>query len=271
MQLSPLAAATVLTLIAAACTAKENPMSAQSLQKQIDAAAVGAVVDVPAGRIEGTWVIPRAMTLRGAGAGETTLDGGGRGPTLAVDASEADVRIEGLTITGGSGRVGGGISIDNRARVTVVACRVVNNRSTGRGGGVGLDTGSLRLEQTDVVDNQAKEGAGIYVGVEASAQIIGGSVTGNEAERGGGVAVLEGASLRVEGTRFAKNQAKKGGHHLLARGRPGVKPEIVLVKVDLVSTGAGNPDVLNDLKLPAHLVARDTPWPSNSGKAPPTE
>src|SRR5690349_7068710 len=94
--------------------------NAAEIQAEIDRAEPGSVVHLGAGTIAGSFVISRPLTLRGAGAERTIVDARGRGPTIAIDAVDAEVRLEGLTITGGHGPQGAGVSIDNGARVSMV-------------------------------------------------------------------------------------------------------------------------------------------------------
>src|SRR5262245_1652249 len=105
-------------------TAGSDP---SDVQAQIDKAEPGSVIHLPAARIRGNFVISKPITLRGAGADRTIVDGCGRGPTFSVDAADAEVRLEEMAITGGRSALGGGISIDNGARVFVVGCLIERN------------------------------------------------------------------------------------------------------------------------------------------------
>src|SRR5436190_2620865 len=126
-------------------TAGSDP---SDVQAQIDNAEPGSVIHLPAKRIRGNFVISKALTLRGAGADRTIVDGCGRGPTFSIDAVDAEVRLEELAITNGRSALGGGISIDEGARVFVVGCLLVRKlASTGRGGGISVARGAVFMSE----------------------------------------------------------------------------------------------------------------------------
>lgn len=78
--------------IAQAATWQARPGDA--LQRVIDAAKPGDVIEIERGYYVGNFVIDKPMTLRGLG--KPTLSGGLQGDTVRVDAP--DVRIEGLIV-----------------------------------------------------------------------------------------------------------------------------------------------------------------------------
>ena len=95
------------------------PAHAQaSLQDMVDAAAAGAVVEVPSGTYSGPVVIDKPLTL--VGMGLPVVDGGGDGDVFYVNS--ADVTIEGFVIrnTGDSlDRENAGVSSDMSPRLVV--------------------------------------------------------------------------------------------------------------------------------------------------------
>ena len=86
------------------CTgSKPTPTSpTQGLQEAIDAADPGATLTLCAGtwNLSATVVIAEDLTLVGAGAGQTILDGGITTRVLQISAG-ADVTVKNLTITKG--------------------------------------------------------------------------------------------------------------------------------------------------------------------------
>jgi len=68
----------------------------------------GGAIIVAAGVYTGHVVIGKDLTLQGAGAGDTILDGEGTGRVLYV-AGGHSVSISGVTIRNGSDNLGGGI------------------------------------------------------------------------------------------------------------------------------------------------------------------
>jgi hypothetical protein len=124
---------------------------APTIQAAIDSAESGDEVVLAPGRY--TWssqggqgepgilefmvVLKPGITLRGeSGPENTVLDAEGRG--RVVDCSgPGQMRIEGLTVTGGGGSPGGGIAATRDAQPFIANC-IVRNNDSGGGGGVFL-------------------------------------------------------------------------------------------------------------------------------------
>ncbi len=73
----------------------------RTIQKGIDVAVSGDIVMVAAGTYEENIGIKPGVTVIGAGADVTTIDGGGNGPVVTGTNVLPDVKIEGFSITGG--------------------------------------------------------------------------------------------------------------------------------------------------------------------------
>lgn len=187
---------------------------ALTLQRMIDAAEPGSLVELGEGTVRGGVVIDKPLVLRGQGAGITIVDGLGFGPTLSVDA-EGPVRIEGLSIVNGRGTFGGGVSVDNGARVELVTCLVEGNVCrSGRGGGAAIDRGHLVVSECTMVGNKAFQGGALFAGGEARLEVQASVVKDNLAMHGGAIAAVDGAEVELWTSRFEHNRAKTQGHHL---------------------------------------------------------
>jgi hypothetical protein len=238
-------------------------MDAIELQKLIRDTPDGGELTLPAGTIHGTLVINKSLTLVGAGPEHTTLDAAGRGPVIAVDGG--DVTLKGLRITGGKGRSGGGVSVDNGARVQLIECHLVGNAaSTGRGGGVNVDKGAVRLSRCHLLENRADEGGAIYVGGDAEGELEGCLLAQNSAERGGAVSVTDGANVLLENCRLDENHAARKGHHLFAYGSSARRPKILLVQVVFAEVSADGASIVNDSDFKAEIEVDGTVWPADS-------
>jgi nitrous oxidase accessory protein NosD len=245
-------------------------ISAAEVQKQIEAAPEGGVVELPAARIEGTLVVSRPLTLRGAGAGKTIVDAKGRGPAIAVDARGGAVKIEAVTLTGGNDARGGGLSIDNGAVVELTDAHVTGNRAErGRGGGIAVDRGRVRLVRCQVLDNRALDGGGVYIGGDAEGELVDSVISGNAATaNGGGLVLLERARVNVVRTRFEKNTSAERGRQIYLSGVRGGAPALVLEEAVFGSPGSEGPSISNDPAFAGSIELRRTTWPKDSGRAP---
>jgi hypothetical protein len=166
---------------------------------------------------DGDLNIASNMTVVGAGAGSTTIDGGGidrvlevNGPTVAT--------IEGVTITGGHALDGeDGQYVAGGPTGPTVGDTGGNG---GSGGGI-LDYGSLTLTGDVVSGNRAGDGGGggdagdggVGVGTGGYLTCSGGSSTGGRGGSGGfggGIAVAYG-HLTLNSTVVSGNRAGAGG------------------------------------------------------------
>lgn len=192
------------------------PPEVRALQSRIEQARPGEVVEIGPGTVSGSLVIDRSLVLRGQGAGVTTLDGLEQGPTVSIDASEgAVVRLEGLSIVRGRGTFGGGVSIDNGARVEMIACMLEGNLArNGRGGAVAIDRGHLVISECSLHGNQAFQGGALFAGGEARLEVAASVVSDNLAVLGGAIAAVDGAEVELWTSRFEHNRAQDQGHHL---------------------------------------------------------
>ena len=137
-----------------ACTGLRpaNTSPTQGLQEAINQAAAGATLTLCAG----TWslsaeiIIAKDLTLRGAGAGQTILDGGNAVRVLQI-ALGATVTVQGLTVTKGEAPVGDafGGGIRNEGTLTLVGASVTNNTADFGGGIANFGHADAGGEQRD--------------------------------------------------------------------------------------------------------------------------
>lgn len=177
-----------------ACTAR-----VEAGKPLADALTQGGVVCLGPGVHVGPLVLTKSVTLRGeAGA---VLDGRGEGSVVRVEDDELVVRIEALTLRGGSDEAGGGLALTGYSEVTLQGCVLEGNRAKGRGdtrgggGGVYASRGTLRVENGTFKANRAAFGSDLFVTGVAEVTVVGGVLSGD-------VSVREGASVAIEGARI---------------------------------------------------------------------
>jgi hypothetical protein len=164
------------------------------------------------------------LTLTGAGAGSTIIDGN---DAYRVFHTRATVSVSGVTVTGGfvDGSNGGGIV--NSGALTLTDCLVTGNSaqqfysSGGSAGGIYND-GYYKNASLTVVNSTISNNAGIGsvpVGggiwsrkegdVTVTLTVINSSITGNSANRGGGIAA--GGTTVIQNSVIANNSGHVGG------------------------------------------------------------
>jgi CSLREA domain-containing protein len=181
------------------------------------------------------------LTITGAGAASTIIDGGGidriievndfAGPGVAVN-----VTISGVTLRNGNTQVspfgyfppGGAIQFDGfgsiNKRLTLSNCKILNNNADAQGGGVSVIFGSLTIDNTEISGNTSRHATGGGVSHDAGSSAIAGkslvvtnsTFSNNRATDGafgdgGGLKFGGNASFDVENNSFSGNTAGANG------------------------------------------------------------
>lgn len=151
-------------------------------------------------------------------ANATIIDGS---RSLAGQAAEhvvvgaGDVRVDGFTITGGTGHSGGGVYLGSMYQSTpmmeLANCTITNNSAIFDGGGVYASGGtSLVVNNCTFANNSSGDGGGLYAGVRnlvlSDSEFDGNSASG----AGGGLFDITGSST-IERCVFTNNTASGGG------------------------------------------------------------
>jgi hypothetical protein len=190
-------------------------------------------ISVAAGTYQEHVAIGRDVTISGAGASSTTIDGTHSGTVFTI--TSGTVTLQYLTIANGSGDTSGGIynsggsvtvsnstvsgnsasfggGIRNHAILTVSNSTISGN-SVGsfRGGGL-FNEGTLTVSNSTVSGNSATLGGGIFNHV-GSVTVGNSTVSGNSADTGNGGGIFNNAhgTLTVNNSTLAGNSASFGG------------------------------------------------------------
>jgi hypothetical protein len=185
---------------------KECPLRAalESLANLTSVAADDMVVVVPAGHYlltKGTLTIGQThanscppvkcpVTLRGAGAGRTVIDGQNATRLLTTLPATGPVTVEGVTLThGASSASGGAISAANPASLTVRESALNEDDAADAGGAI-FASAPLTVVDSSITANRAAEGAGVEI-EGAPLTLLRSTVSGNKAGvEGGGLDLL---------------------------------------------------------------------------------
>ncbi|MCC6847117.1 MAG: hypothetical protein IT294_01350 [Deltaproteobacteria bacterium] len=165
--------------------------------------------------------VPGKVTLAGAGADTTIIDGNATGRVLLVG-NAGPVRVEGLTLRGGlqdgSSLFGGGGAVNSGGDLTLADSVVRDSSSTAGGGGI-YSSGPLRIERCTITGNTARTGGGVYSDsafVPVDATIVDSTIADNHAaiDHGGGVFLYgsnAGGTTTIRGTTISANDAAISG------------------------------------------------------------
>lgn len=186
-----------------------------SIGAALAVAVAGSEVRVCAGTWLETVTIGQDLWLVAQeGAAVTTIDAGGAGPTVRVDAGE--VTITGFTLTGGSSvGQGGGLSVFGTDPVTVDSCTITGNESTDGAGIYTYSGAQLVLVQTTISGNIGGIGGGVAMngdGLASSLSMTGCTVASNVAdEAGAGLVLFQVPDVQIDTTNITDNASLDGG------------------------------------------------------------
>jgi hypothetical protein len=209
---------------AVASTLSVNCDSGGDLQAKIDAAASGSTILVKGTCLGNFQILTKGLTLKGNPA--ATLDGNDLGPALSIDTPGKAVHLVGLTITGGTASLGGGIDKADGS-LTLNRVDVTGNLATGAsgtpgGGGLRSGSGNVFVSSSTIVGNRVLAtdsaifalGGGLLVS-NGHLSIKGSTISDNRVTAhptsaqfsayGGGF-YLEGGNLTLQSSRITGNR-----------------------------------------------------------------
>lgn len=136
-------------------------------------------------------------------------DGSLNGNVLTVNASNANITLENLTITGGSRSATGG-GIYAKGSLTLKKCTVTKNKSNNAGGGISFSGKELVLENTSVTYNKSSSNGG-GINADGKVTISDSEILNNSATANGGGIYFGDGERTISDTTVNKNSAEFGG------------------------------------------------------------
>lgn len=200
-----------------------NGCKYSTLQDAIDAAKPREVITVAAGTYAENILIDKSLTINGAGAGKTIIDGSRAASVIMVGTRKANIKValSGLAIKKG---IGTSVSVDDKGSNTYVcgggilnygtltiADSIVSDNTAQCGGGI-FNKGTLHLNTgTSVTQNAAHDGGGIY-GSMGLISLNGGSVISNRSEQlGAGIYISYRCSAKMQTGTISNNISGNNG------------------------------------------------------------
>lgn len=184
------------------------------LAAAVEAAAPGAVVNVPAGAYAANLFIDKPLSL--IAMGKVVLDGTRKGTVLRVRTGGV-VKLAGLMIVGGrTGLAGAGVALE-AGELEMLSCTLRFNEAPAFGGGGLCVRGSAlaKVSQCRFEGNTGRQGAAVLVDEAGKLVMRDSLIAQNAAFEGGGVCVREAGVAELLGCTLADNkvlgEAPRGG------------------------------------------------------------
>lgn len=232
------------------------PDDYETIQAAVDAAVWGDEVRVAAGVFSDPThtagagdttkccvILKSGISLRGAGAGLTTIDADSSGRGIHVYQCES-VQISDLTITGGYAEVYGGAILCRQSSPLIERCEIVENHDGGiavienahptirtctmhfnvakNGGGLEVEAGCQpSLYDCDIVDNEAPFAAGVMLRGSATldhCRVLRNRTTGAVSVMGGGILAVDSACPTIVDCEVCDNQCSGDGAGIALMG-----------------------------------------------------
>lgn len=194
------------------------------IQAAVDAAVDGDIIELCAGRYEYDgdvdWESDASisLTIRGAGVGETILDGNDDWNIFAVHASSLLLTIQEMTLTNGFGGWGSAILIfdaGDPSSLSVDNVEILNNDNADHQGALVVEEGSISIVDSYFEGNQAETDGGAAYASDSIA-VTGSTFVNNTAGRFGGA--LYAYSMMISGSTFTENYADAEGGAIFSVG-----------------------------------------------------
>ncbi|OGO23359.1 MAG: hypothetical protein A2144_12870 [Chloroflexi bacterium RBG_16_50_9] len=185
-----------------------TPNPYQKIQHGIDAASPGSTVLVAAGTYLETIKLKSGVTVKGAGARVTIIDGGGAGPVVTAVGVSSGASLRAFTIKNGNVNSGGGMYNEN-STLEVLDCTFTAN-SAEWGGGMFNSNSSLTVTRCNFSGNSATRGGGGMYNYKSPLIITDCVFAGNTSDFGGGMGNYD-SSPTITNSCFSDNKGNYGG------------------------------------------------------------
>lgn len=185
-----------------ACPMPRNNGVYRTVQKAIDCAVAGDILDIKAGTYRENLTIGKDLSLRGVGRFRTVLDAENKGRVIEL-ADHLTLNVSYLALVNGSADRGGAL-FTNASTVNLSYVTIQGNSASDIGGAIASEAGSINLAYSELNSNSAANLGGAIATTTGTVQITNSSVWGNSAASGGGL-YSDHASLILRNTTVSGN------------------------------------------------------------------
>ncbi|MFZ1755423.1 MAG: choice-of-anchor Q domain-containing protein, partial [Caldilineaceae bacterium] len=205
-----------------------------TIQYAHNQAAAGDAIQIAAGTYVGQAILNRSITLQGADAQTTILDGNGDESAVQLFDAASSLTIRHLTIRNGGAY---GISSGGATLIEEAIIRDNNPPSGNHGSGVRV-WGPTTIRHTSIYSNSGLYGGGIDV--SGPLTVTHSVVYGNAAENnGGGIHLGNNATVLIENSTISGNQSAFSGGGI-GIGAPGATLDLRHVTITANQAGGSN-------------------------------
>lgn len=230
------------------------PATYPTIQKGIDAAVNGDVVQVAAGVYkENIDLKGKAIIVQGAGRLKSIIDGSTGGPTVTIASGEGlSTVVDGFSIKFGTGRLiglqrwGGGFYISGNSSPTISGDTAIGFNTANFGAGMFIDVGCNPLLQDLLIANNvtARKGVGAGLHILGNPTIDNCRIAENTAVAGTGGGIYSGNSTySITNSQIDKNHSFYGGGIHVNGGSPTITDNLFeeneVVKAPINGEGGG--------------------------------
>lgn len=247
------------------------------LQRAIDQAKDGDVIQVPKGVHPGALVIGKSLTLRGEGPGRSVLDAEGLGACVLIDGETAKVTLQGLTLRRGASPEGGCIAFRFGEWLEVEDCVLEEGQAASYGGGGARLAGHrARLVRTRIQKCSGLQGGGLLADELCEVELWACVLHGNTATQGGALRIKEGAKVTAVHCSLAGNRAQGQGpdqsplgEEIVITGTQTRMPSLRLVNSIVAPKSPATPPIASFGRFPGEVSAAHCLFPAASQELAP--
>lgn len=213
---------------------------------------VGSVIDI----ISGELLLTRGIVIRGPGLNLLTIrrsSGAGQFPVFHIGPNAGNATISGLTISGGSADLGGGVRDESAAILNISACRISENSANWGGGiyksgsgtlnvtastisansaqlftgGIFSSAGNLNVTNTTISSNTGPAVGGLWASGTASNVVITNSTISGNSGSDAGAIDAQGAMLNISNSTITANSSVRASALMIVSSKVTIRSTII--------------------------------------------